>query len=108
MMSRGAGFHADQARNLLLKELFDLGATERKAGNNLSVCVYPVNLEDVLSKIETNGDNGHVDGPPVCGDSTPTTLWHFDAGGSGRPHHQLLYMRYRGFEIQSKDVMLRT
>jgi len=41
----------------------------------------------MLGKIETYGDNGHVDGPPVCGDSAPTTLWHFDAGGSGRPHH---------------------
>ncbi|MGY0830558.1 hypothetical protein, partial [Azospirillum argentinense] len=35
----------------------------------------------LLGKIETDGDNAHVDGPPVCGDTTPTTLWHSDAEG---------------------------
>ncbi|WP_451997136.1 hypothetical protein [Azospirillum argentinense] len=40
-----------------------------------------MNLEDLLGKIETDGDNAHVDGPPVCGDTTPTTLWHSDAEG---------------------------
>ncbi|WP_210211588.1 hypothetical protein, partial [Azospirillum griseum] len=55
--------------------------------------INAMNLEDVLGKIETDGNNAHVDGPLVRWESATTNLWHLDAGSSGRPHHQLVDSR---------------
>ena len=51
------------------------------ADHHTTCLIDPMNLEDLLGKIETDGDNAHVDGPPVCGNTTPITLWHLDAEG---------------------------
>jgi hypothetical protein len=66
---------------LCAKKLFDIAAPELTSQNRLASLINPVNLENILGKIETYRNNRHVDGPPECGVSDTTTLWHFDAGG---------------------------
>ena len=40
----------------------------------------------MLGKIEPDGNNGHVDGPPECGGFDIAILWHLDAGGTAVVH----------------------
>jgi hypothetical protein len=90
VMSRRARLHTDQARRQATKERLHLLPAKLPAHDHLSGFINAMNLEDVLGKIETDGDNAHVDGPLVRWESATANLWHLDAGSSGRPHHQLV------------------
>lgn len=76
LVRRGAGFHPDQTRRQFLEITLQSVTSKLTTQNNLSVLINRVNLQDALGKIETNGDYAPEDGPPECGDSTPTTLRH--------------------------------
>ena len=59
IMSRCAGFHANQARRQCLEELQHLAAPQLLANDDLLGHVDPVNLEHVLGDIQTNRCNLH-------------------------------------------------
>ena len=83
MMRRGARFHADKARRQGLEELYQLAAAELLSDDDLLGRIDAVNLEYVLSDIQTDRGNLHVDGSSHVIRLQRTTLWHLDAG-SGR------------------------
>ena len=86
MMSCRAGFHADQTRRQSSKELFNGRSSELLANDHPAGLINPVDLKDMLGKIEPDGNNGHVDGPPECGGFDIAILWHLDAGGTAVVH----------------------
>jgi hypothetical protein len=63
MVSRGASFHANQARWQGLKERHHLAAPQLLPDDHFLIGVDAVNLEDVLGEIQTYRANLHVDGP---------------------------------------------
>jgi hypothetical protein len=64
MMSGSAGFHADQARGNLAKEVDDLLAPQLRSDDDFARTIQPVHLEHVLGEINADGANLHVDDPP--------------------------------------------
>lgn len=67
VMSSSAGFHADQARRNLPKEVDDLLAPQLPADDDLTRTIHAVHLEHVLGEINADGANLHMDAP--SGDS---------------------------------------
>jgi hypothetical protein len=63
MMSGSAGFHADQARGNLAKEVNDLLAPQLTNDDDLARTIHAVHLEHVLGEINADGANLHVDDP---------------------------------------------
>ena len=63
MMSGSAGFHADQARGKLAKEVNDLLAPQLTSDDDLACTIHAVHLEHVLGEINADGANLHVDDP---------------------------------------------
>ena len=63
MMTGSAGFHTHQATRKLAKEVQDLLAPQLAGDDNLARTIHAVNLEDVLSEINADGVNMHVDDP---------------------------------------------
>jgi hypothetical protein len=80
-MRRTAGFHPHKATRKVPEKGRDVGATNLSPNNRPAIFIDAVNLKNCFGKIETYCNNRHVDGPPECGVSATTTLWHFDAGG---------------------------
>jgi hypothetical protein len=62
IMSRGAGFHADKASRQRLEELQHLAAPQLLTNDDLFSRVDARDLEHVLSDIQTDRGNLHVDG----------------------------------------------
>jgi len=63
MMSGSAGFHTDQARRNLAKEVDELLAPQLTADDDLARTIHAVHLEYVLGEINADGANLHVDDP---------------------------------------------
>ena len=63
MMSGSTGFHTDQTRRKLAKEVQDLLAPQLTGDDNLARTINAVNLEYVLGEINADGVNMHVDDP---------------------------------------------
>jgi hypothetical protein len=63
VMSGTAGFHADQARRNLAKEVDDLLAPQLAGDGDLTRTIHSVHLEHVLGEINADGANLHVDDP---------------------------------------------
>jgi hypothetical protein len=63
MMTSSAGFHTDQATGKLAKKVQDLLAPQLTGDDNLARTIHAVNLEDVLSEINADVVNMHVDDP---------------------------------------------
>jgi hypothetical protein len=63
MMSDSAGFHADQARGNLAKEVNDLLAPQLTSDDDPARTIHAVHLEHVLGEINADGANLHVDDP---------------------------------------------
>jgi hypothetical protein len=61
-MGCGARFHTDKARSQALEERHHLTAAERLPDNDLLGRVDPVNRKHVLSDIQTDRGNLHLDG----------------------------------------------
>ena len=61
MMTGSAGLYTDQATGKLAKEVQDLLAPQLTGDDNLAH--HAVNLEYVLSEINADGVNLHVDDP---------------------------------------------
>src|ERR1700733_1250437 len=62
-VSTGAGFHADQARRPIHKELDELRAPELLAHHNLTSLINAVHLEESLCQIYPRRRNVHLDAP---------------------------------------------
>jgi hypothetical protein len=88
MVRRGTGLHANQARRQSLEERRNLAAAKLLSDDDLLGRVNAVNLKHVLSDIQTDRGNLHVDGSPDVIRLRRTTLWHLDAGSGRRPPHQ--------------------
>ena len=80
--------HADSRRRQLGEEFDHVLTPDLAPQQQLLVLVNPVNLKDMLGRIQTNSDNRHSDGSYGCVVTTsqPGT---FDAG-RGRPPQHLL------------------
>ena len=76
MMGGSAGFHADQARGNLAKEVDDLLAPQLTDDDDLTRTIHAVHLEYVLGEINADGANLHVDDPPLVIRCSTITLWH--------------------------------
>jgi hypothetical protein len=63
MMTGSAGLHTNQATRQLAKKFQDLLASQLTGDDNLARTIHAVNLEDVLSEINADGVNMHVDDP---------------------------------------------
>jgi hypothetical protein len=81
MMSGSAGFHDDQARRNLAKEVDDLLAPQLTADDDLARIVHAVDSEHVLGEINADGVNLHLDDPP------PITLLAHSMPGAGVVQH---------------------
>ena len=88
VMRGSAGFNADKARSLLLKERQYLAAPQLPAHNNAARRINPMDLKDVLREIKPDCGNFVHGRLPLGGSSTATAIWHLDAGGGSRPQHQ--------------------
>src|SRR5215468_618128 len=76
MMSGSAGFHTDQARRNLAKEVDDLLTPQLTADDDLAHTIHAVNLEHVLREINADGANLHMDDPLQVIRCSTITLWH--------------------------------
>jgi hypothetical protein len=63
-MGRRARLHAHEARRQRFEECEHLAAPKLLTNDDLFGSVDPVNLEYILSDIQTDRANLHVDGPP--------------------------------------------
>jgi hypothetical protein len=88
VMRGGAGFNADKARSLPLKERQDLAAPQLPANNRSTRRINAMHLKDVLREIKPDRGNFVHGRLPFGGSSTATAIWHLDAGGGSRPQHQ--------------------
>src|SRR5215472_3997658 len=89
MMRRSAGFHADEARRQLLKEIQNVPALELTANDYITRRVNSVDLKNRLSDIETNcRDRLHVWLLRIVGASTAPTSMALPCRWRSRPQHQ--------------------
>ena len=87
-MCAGAGFHADQARRLALKEFQHLAAPKLAAQNGAALGVNTVQLENRFRQVDPDRDNlVHGWLPSLVRVTTPN-MAHCDAGSGSHPLHQ--------------------
>ena len=83
VMRSAARLDADSRRRQLAKEFFDLAAPQLPPQHRVLVLVNPVNLKDMLGRVQPNPDNRHVDGSSWLRLHT-FTAWHIRCR-RGRP-----------------------
>jgi hypothetical protein len=87
-MRAGAGFHADQAGWLALKELQHLVTPKLAAQQNTPFRVYAVQMENRLRKIDPDCGNIVHGWLPLLVMFTAPNMAHCDAGSASHPLHQ--------------------
>src|SRR5262249_16385026 len=86
IVRRGASLHADQAARQRREKLHHLSTPKLLPDNHLLGCIDAVDLEHVLSDIQTDRGNLHVDGSPhVIRSDEP--LYGTSMPGAGAVHH---------------------
>jgi hypothetical protein len=87
-MRAGAGFHADQARRLTLKELQHLAAPKLSTQQRAALGVNTVQLENRLRQVDPDCGNIVHGWLPLLAVFTAPNMAHCDAGSGSHPPHQ--------------------